>query len=90
MSVFGGCGVVFARVCVSPLSRPTVITPRLTPTTNTPQHTHNRHKKKQDTDFAADLTVVEEASELVARLTKAWAGQPGPPLPMFTSCCPAW
>lgn len=38
-----------------------------------------------DTAFAADLTIVEEASELIARLTKASA-----PLPQFTSCCPAW
>ncbi len=38
-----------------------------------------------DTNFAADLTIVEEASELIERLTK----QSGP-LPQFTSCCPAW
>ena len=38
-----------------------------------------------DTTFAADLTVMEEASELVKRLTENDA-----PLPMFTSCCPAW
>jgi len=38
-----------------------------------------------DTTFAADLTVMEEAAELVERLTKNNA-----PLPMFTSCCPAW
>lgn len=38
-----------------------------------------------DTNFAADLTIVEEASELVERLTK----QTGP-IPQFTSCCPAW
>jgi len=38
-----------------------------------------------DTTFAADLTVMEEASELVERLTESNA-----PLPMFTSCCPAW
>ncbi|MDR2388007.1 MAG: [FeFe] hydrogenase, group A, partial [Deltaproteobacteria bacterium] len=38
-----------------------------------------------DTNFAADLTIVEEASELVSRLTKGTG-----PLPMFTSCCPAW
>ncbi len=37
-----------------------------------------------DTSFSADLTVMEEASELVARLTG------GGTLPMFTSCCPAW
>lgn len=38
-----------------------------------------------DTNFAADLTIVEEASELIQRITK----QTGP-LPQFTSCCPAW
>ena len=38
-----------------------------------------------DTSFAADLTIVEEASELIERVTKGTA-----PLPQFTSCCPAW
>ncbi len=38
-----------------------------------------------DTNFAADMTIVEEASELVERLTKHTG-----PLPQFTSCCPAW
>lgn len=38
-----------------------------------------------DTNFAADLTIVEEASELIERVTKKSA-----PLPQFTSCCPAW
>ena len=38
-----------------------------------------------DTNFAADLTIVEEASELVRRLTKH-----DRPVPQFTSCCPAW
>jgi NADH-quinone oxidoreductase subunit G len=37
-----------------------------------------------DTAFAADLTVLEEAHELVAR--KTGNGR----LPLFTSCCPAW
>jgi len=37
-----------------------------------------------DTDFAADLTVMEEATEFLARLNK------GGPLPILTSCCPAW
>ena len=37
------------------------------------------------TCFAADLTIVEEASELIERVTKQTA-----PLPQFTSCCPAW
>ena len=38
-----------------------------------------------DTNFAADLTIVEEASELIQRITKK-----DKPLPQFTSCCPAW
>lgn len=38
-----------------------------------------------DTTFAADLTITEEASELVRRIT-----QKDKPTPQFTSCCPAW
>ncbi|GAA0070885.1 hypothetical protein UT300003_24090 [Clostridium sardiniense] len=38
-----------------------------------------------DVDFAADLTIMEEASELIERITKKTK-----PLPQFTSCCPAW
>lgn len=38
-----------------------------------------------DTNFGADLTITEEASELVERITKR-----NKPLPQFTSCCPAW
>ncbi|MEY8364469.1 [FeFe] hydrogenase, group A [Anaerovoracaceae bacterium 41-7] len=37
-----------------------------------------------DTDFGADLTVIEEAGEFVERLKS------GENLPLFTSCCPAW
>ncbi len=37
-----------------------------------------------DTIFAADVTIMEESSELLERL------QSGGPLPMFTSCCPGW
>ncbi|MGO9412103.1 MAG: NADH-dependent [FeFe] hydrogenase, group A6 [Spirochaetia bacterium] len=37
-----------------------------------------------DTDFAADLTIMEEGTELVNKIKK------GEKLPMFTSCCPAW
>jgi len=37
-----------------------------------------------DTNFAADLTIMEEARELVHRI------QHGGRLPMLTSCCPAW
>ncbi len=38
-----------------------------------------------DTNFAADLTIVEEASELIERITEK-----NKPLPQFTSCCPSW
>lgn len=38
-----------------------------------------------DTNFSADLTIMEEGSELIERLTKKEK-----PLPQFTSCCPAW
>jgi len=37
-----------------------------------------------DTDFAADLTIMEEAAELMDRI------QNGGRLPMLTSCCPGW
>ena len=38
-----------------------------------------------DTDFSADLTIMEEGSELLERLSdKKFEG------PMFTSCCPGW
>eukprot|EP00887_Chlorella_sp_A99_P003926 scaffold11.g3926.t1 len=60
-----------------------------------------------DVNFGADLTIMEEATELLGRVTHAMAGGavPAPaaadhavvhaahapgPLPMFTSCCPAW
>ncbi len=42
-----------------------------------------------DTDFAADLTIMEEATELVDRLTRHLNGE-DVPLPLLTSCCPAW
>ncbi len=37
-----------------------------------------------DTNFAADLVVMEEGAELLHRI------KAGGILPMFTSCCPAW
>jgi iron-only hydrogenase group A len=37
-----------------------------------------------DTNFAADLTIMEEGTELLARL------KDGQRLPLFTSCCPGW
>ncbi len=38
-----------------------------------------------DTDFTADLTILEEGHELIARLQKG-----DKKLPMITSCCPGW
>ncbi len=40
--------------------------------------------KVMDTNFAADMTIMEEGTELVQRLQK------GEKLPIITSCCPAW
>lgn len=43
-----------------------------------------------DTDFAADLTIMEEGTELLNRLGKHLAGDKTVKLPILTSCCPAW
>ncbi len=43
-----------------------------------------------DTDFAADLTIIEEGNELLNRLTKHLNGDTNVKLPILTSCCPAW
>ncbi len=43
-----------------------------------------RFDQVYDTSFAADLTVIEEATEFIGRKTK------GEKLPQFTSCCPSW
>ena len=43
-----------------------------------------------DTDFAADLTIMEEGTELLTRLSKHLAGDKDVKLPILTSCCPAW
>eukprot|EP00163_Fabomonas_tropica_P005055 TRINITY_DN1451_c0_g1_i2.p1 TRINITY_DN1451_c0_g1~~TRINITY_DN1451_c0_g1_i2.p1 ORF type:complete len:464 (+),score=66.72 TRINITY_DN1451_c0_g1_i2:977-2368(+) len=37
-----------------------------------------------DTNFSADLTIMEEGGELLQRVEQ------GGPFPMFTSCCPGW
>ena len=37
-----------------------------------------------DTDFAADVVIMEEGTELLSRIKN------GGQLPMFTSCCPGW
>ena len=41
-------------------------------------------KKVFDTNFAADLTIMEEAAELAKRIIENKS------LPMFSSCCPGW
>jgi NADH-quinone oxidoreductase subunit G len=38
-----------------------------------------------DTNFAADLTIMEEGSELIKRLGDKYSA-----IPLITSCCPAW
>ncbi|MFA6403071.1 MAG: NADH-dependent [FeFe] hydrogenase, group A6 [Salinivirgaceae bacterium] len=43
-----------------------------------------------DTDFAADLTIMEEGTELLDRLGRHLAGDKTVKLPMLTSCCPGW
>ena len=43
-----------------------------------------------DTNFAADLTIMEEGSELLDRLTRYLQGDSSVKLPLLTSCCPAW
>ena len=43
-----------------------------------------------DTNFAADLTIMEEGTELLTRLKKALVDQEKVALPMFTSCSPGW
>lgn len=43
-----------------------------------------------DTDFAADLTIMEEGSELLDRLSHYLNGDKEVCLPILTSCCPAW
>lgn len=42
-----------------------------------------------DTDFTADLTIMEEGTELLQRLNRYLAGEKEA-LPILTSCCPAW
>lgn len=47
-----------------------------------------------DTNVAADLTIMEEANELLQRIDIAQNGteeeKKENPLPMFTTCCPGW
>ncbi|KAG2501616.1 hypothetical protein HYH03_000121 [Edaphochlamys debaryana] len=69
----------------------------LAPGTTTPQQLVEALKllgfdHVYDTLFAADLTIMEEGTELIHRLKEQLAAHPGhlEPLPMFTSCCPGW
>ncbi|HEX3074422.1 MAG TPA: [FeFe] hydrogenase, group A, partial [Ignavibacteriales bacterium] len=41
-------------------------------------------KKVFDTNFGADLTIMEESAELINRIVNKKT------MPMFTSCCPGW
>ncbi|RLD54802.1 MAG: NADH:ubiquinone oxidoreductase [Bacteroidetes bacterium] len=43
-----------------------------------------------DTDFAADLTIMEEGTELLGRLKRHLEGDESVQLPILTSCCPGW
>ncbi len=43
-----------------------------------------------DTDFAADLTIMEEGTELLDRLNRHLNGDKTARLPILTSCCPGW
>ncbi len=43
-----------------------------------------------DTDFAADLTIMEEGTELLDRIKRFTEGDKSVRLPILTSCCPGW
>ena len=43
-----------------------------------------------DTDFAADLTIMEEGTELLDRLGRFLKGDKTAKIPILTSCCPGW
>jgi NADP-reducing hydrogenase subunit HndD len=43
-----------------------------------------------DTDFAADLTIMEEGTEFLSRLKKFLNGDRNANIPILTSCCPGW
>ena len=43
-----------------------------------------------DTNFTADLTIIEEGTELISRLYKALVKKEEVALPQFTSCSPGW
>ena len=43
-----------------------------------------------DTNFAADLTIIEEGTEFLDRLQKFLNGDKNVKMPILTSCCPGW
>jgi len=43
-----------------------------------------------DTNFTADLTIMEEGTEFLTRLKRALVDKEDVALPMFTSCSPGW
>ncbi len=43
-----------------------------------------------DTDFGADLTIMEEGTELLDRIKRHLSGDTTARLPLLTSCCPGW
>lgn len=43
-----------------------------------------------DTDFGADVTIMEEGTELLGRLGQYLAGDQSVKIPLMTSCCPGW
>ena len=43
-----------------------------------------------DTDWSADLTIMEEGTEVIGRLKAFLSGDKNVKLPVMTSCCPAW
>lgn len=43
-----------------------------------------------DTDFAADLTIMEEGTEMLDRIARFMKGDKSVKLPIMTSCCPGW
>jgi NADP-reducing hydrogenase subunit HndD len=49
-----------------------------------------RFQRVFDTNFTADLTILEEGTELLMRLKAALVDRQPVALPQFTSCCPAW
>ena len=51
---------------------------------------HLGFDKVFDTDFTADLTIMEEGTELLDRIARFLKGDKSAKLPILTSCCPAW